>query len=477
MIPFRSPGSFAPLRAGTPGTLPVPTLFAVCALLAGCVSYEPRPLDEDAHRLEWSSRTLESEALVDFLERLESSPPAARSFDPDDGLQLAEGQLVAMAFHPRLRLERMRAGLAATEAEHAGAWIDPQFGADVLRVADDVPQRWVFGAGLELTLPLSGRLEVEADRAAAAEREARGRLAETEWEVWCDVREAWLVWSALDLRLAEEERLTALLEEPAASARRLVELGELGASEAGLFGLEFAGRRAELRRTRTALERAEEELRAALGLAPAASVVFVAELVVEVSAVAVTELSDRISASHPSIARARRAHEVAEESLRLEVRRQIPDLTLGPHFESEQGQSRWGLLGAWPVPLWNANRAAIARATVERELARVAFEVELEGLRARAGAARVELDALGEERAYFEGELLPLVDEGLERARALFTLGEGSTLVLLESFLRAHDARMAWIDLRHREARAAAELERWLGPTALSTAGEAQHED
>ena len=49
-------------------------------------------------------------------------------------------------------------------------------------------------------------------------------------------------------------------------------------------------------------------------------------------------------------------------------------LTLGPMYESEQGQSRIGFFGVVPLPFLNANRRGIAQARASRELARAAFE-------------------------------------------------------------------------------------------------------
>ena len=142
-------------------------LTLVFTALVSCQSYEPRPLDREAHRQAWHARTLEASSLRAFLERLdlEDAAPTA-AFDATDGLSLREGELVARVFNPRLRLARMRAGRALADVEHGGRWRDPRFSLSLLRITESVPDRWVIAPTLGFSIPLSGRL--------AAERGLRG---------------------------------------------------------------------------------------------------------------------------------------------------------------------------------------------------------------------------------------------------------------------------------------------------------------
>ena len=97
----------------------------VLALVAAtaCQTYEPRPLEPRAHRETWHARTLEESSLHEFLARLERAADLrATAFDATDGLSLREAQVVALAFSPKLRLARLRAGRAEVGAQHAGRW-------------------------------------------------------------------------------------------------------------------------------------------------------------------------------------------------------------------------------------------------------------------------------------------------------------------------------------------------------------------
>jgi outer membrane protein TolC len=438
---------------------------ACLVLLVGCQSYAPRPLDAARHRAAWHARTLEDASLAQLIERLERDAPGA-AFDPRDGLTLQEGQLVALAFNPHLRVARARAGRAAAGAAHAGRFADPELSLSVLRLTGGAPDPWVVTPGLAFSIPLSGRRGAQRELGAAQQRAALRRVEEAEWAVWHDVERAWIAWSAAALRVEELELFVGALEGLARTATQLAESGELAPSEASLFAVELAQRANQLLRLRGELEAAEQELRAQLGLAPEAPVAFVRALARRAPAAA--SLAE-LAARNPSLARLREEYEVAERTLRHELAQQVPDLTLGPLFESDEGRSKIGFAGALPLPFLNANRRAIAEARAGREVARAAFEAGYEALVGRRAAAAARAAALAEQRADLEGVLVPLVDRQVADALRLVQLGEGTSLVLIESLARAQQTKLALIESRAAEALARAELEYLTGPPAAGS--------
>ncbi len=452
-------------------------LGATLAALSACRSYEPAPLDPAAHRAAWHGRTLEDVSLAEFVERLDRDLAGdAVEFDVADGLTLSEGRLVALVFNPGLRLARLRVGRAAASAQHAGLWADPQLAGTLLRITDNVPDRWFGNAALTFTLPVSGRLAAEEDLAEEQRNAAEQSALEAEWGVWNAVGAAWIEWSAARLRVEETERIVAALETLVATTAELARSGELVRTEASLFAVEQAQRRNQLLRLRGEVLATEQRLRALLGLAPEAPARFVPTLEPIGGAASRETAGMPATSRNPTLARLRADYEVAEQTLRREIRKQYPDLTLGPMFESDQGQSRIGLLGGLPIPFLNANRRAIAVATVGRELARAAFETEYERLAGRWAAATARAQALAEQRADVEQVLAPLVDRQLEDAAQLLRLGEESGLVLLESIARAYETKLALIETRRAEARARTELELLIGPAAPAVTADEEEE-
>jgi outer membrane protein, heavy metal efflux system len=447
--------------------------LAAHAGLAGCQTYEPRPPSSPVeHRREWLARSdaLAGGALAPFLARLEEhARPHAGALALDDGLSLAEAQLVALAYNPGLRLARLRLGVAAAGAEHAGRWADPGLSFDVVRFVESVPDPWVATLGLAFTLPTSGVRAAERSLAVAEQRAAEAALVEAEWSLRRDVAAAWIAWSAARLRMEETERHLAGLAGLVVDAELLAERGELVRAEAALLRIALAGGRAELLRLAGEAAALEQRTRALLGLAPEAPVELVPALAAPAGEtlgelLVVDDALERIERRSPLLARLRAEHAVAEEALRREIRAQAPDLALGPRLESDEGRARAGLLGALPLPLWNANRRAIAEARAARELARVAIDAGREELVGLHAQARVRLAALEAQRAELEATLIPLALAQLADARALMRLGEGSALLLFESLAGAIRSRLELIAAREAEALARVELAHLLGP-------------
>ena len=213
-------------------------------VIDGCQSYEPQPLDPDAHSDAWFSRTAESDEVMQFAQALrDQGLRVDDEFDPTDGLSVREAEIVTLVFNPDLRLARLRQGVAVASAEYAGLWDDPTFSVDILRITESVPDPWVNTFGLGFTIPISGRLGVEKARAGAEAEAALERVALAEWQTVQAMRLAWVSWSADQLKAEVTSNLVTRLDSIVDSTRRLVEIGELQRTEAALFALEQASRR------------------------------------------------------------------------------------------------------------------------------------------------------------------------------------------------------------------------------------------
>lgn len=448
-------------------------LGSAAVLLAGCQSYQSKPLDLAAHRDAWLARTPGDEPVRTFAEQL-SQTTESSVFDIADGLSLAEAEVVALVYNPDLRLARLRAGVASASAEHAGLWQDPQFGVDFLTLTESASNPFLITPGLSFTIPISGRLEAEKARADAAVAAELTRVAEQEWQTRIAVRRAWLNWSAAKLKAEQTERLLASIELLIDSTSRLADAGEIIRTEAALFTIERASQRQALLRFRGEAAEAEQELRTLLGLSPDAPLELVPTVALGIDSDACTP--DAVAQQSLTLARLRDEYEVAEQTLRREVREQYPDLTIGPLAEFDQGNTLLGFSLSLPIPLLNANKQGIAEAHAERDLARAAFETTYERLVGSLAAAHARLDTLREQRGVIESDIVPLVDRQLADAQNLLQLGEGGSLVLLESLTRVGQTQMALVDARVGEALSIIRLAELVGPHS-SPSIEAQRTD
>ena len=139
-------------------------LFGLPLLLAGCVAYEPAPID-------WAK---ESTALAAAPRKIE--------------LSVDDVRVRTVAFSPALNALRQAHAASKAKAAASGWWEDPALNADFLRILSAPENPLVYGGSLAFTIPLSGipALEkraaeayAEADRWAliAAERDAAGEAA------------------------------------------------------------------------------------------------------------------------------------------------------------------------------------------------------------------------------------------------------------------------------------------------------------
>ena len=431
--------------------------------MSGCQSYERAPLDLAGHHARLQARPVESEPLARFADRLaREGQPAPERFDPADGLSLAEGEVLALFFNADLRLARLDAGVALATYETAGLWEDPTFGFDGAEVLSPSGP-FEFGLTLGLTIPVSGRLAVEKDQAGAAYEAERHRVIDAEWNTRARVRNAWAAWSvALERRRLTHEYVEQV-ERVSAIADKLEAAGELARVEARLLRAERVRSRDALVRIELDVALAQGELLGLMGLSPDSGVELLPGLAPSMEAPADAP-ERRIVEANTALAVRRAEYQWAEESLRLEVRKQFPDITIGGGYGSEDNDDRLLLGLSIPIPLLNANRAGIARARAQREAARAAAETTLERLLRDYAMARASYHAARTRRESFERELVPMLDEQSAEVQRLAQLGEADTLMLLEALSSRFEAQTQWLDLRLDEAHAVVEMMRLLGP-------------
>lgn len=438
------------------------TCTASAALLAGCQSYERVPLDLDAYNSTLQARVSDHEPLHGFIERLaEAGRSTPDRFDLSDGLSPAEGEVFALFYNPSLRIARLDAGIALATYDNAGLWEDPRFGFDAAEVLSPAGVT-EYGLTLSLTIPISGRLAVEKDRAGAAYEAELRRIVDAEWSLRAEVRSAWAAWAAEHARVDLLADVLAQVERVSSITDRLVSAGELTRVESRLIRTEALSLRNEAIAARRALTEARIRLLGLLGLPADAE----ADLLVAFPSVLIPEIDDeprRLIEANTSLAVRRAEYQVAEETLRLEVRSQYPDITIGGGYGNE-GDDRLLLGVSLPIPVLNANRGGIAEARAHRERARAIAETTFEQLTRELAASRAALDAAREQRAAFEADLVPLLSLQANEVEQLAALGEVNTVLLLETVTRGFEARSLLLELRVAEISAANEITRLLGP-------------
>lgn len=434
----------------------------VAALLCGCTTYSPQPIDIAAHAREFAARMPTAAAIHEFARQLGTRDPTAQSFDVRDGLSLEEARYVALFFNPTLRALRLRAGIARVSADEAGRWQDPELSADFAKILETVDHPWVIAGSLGFTVPLTGRLGLEKDLAASRHTQALWEARAAETRVLADLDLAWTKWSATELRLAQLRELLRRLEDLETIAKRLAAAHEITQIAARTFTLERTVRRGELIRLESAVATDVIDLMRLLGL-PAETPIQLQPRT-QISLRVALEQQRQQLLDGPRIALKRHDYEVAERQLALAIRKQWPDLTLFPGWQEEDGQPRAALGFSLPIPLWNRNAREIAEATAAREAVGEELRGEVERVTQDYAKAQTRLTSASARRALLATDLIPLAQQHVTEARQLANLGQLDTLLILDALTRAYDAQSAMLDSALEEAEASTEINSFYWP-------------
>ena len=432
--------------------------------LSSCAEYAPRPLDLAADLAAWRTLDPSDEAVGELARRLEAVD--ANQPDPNaaEGMTLARAEAVALDFNPQLRSARLAARVPLAGATEAGRWDDPEFELDALRILENVDHRWIVAGGLSLTIPVSGRLAVEKDKAWAEYSAAWREVAVAEWELLGKLRAAWRDWSAQRRRVALLQEYLVGLKAIGQTAAKLAAAGELRPADARVFRIEQATRETELAERRASVEQKRRDVLSLLGLSPETPLPLEPAPAAPHLDLPAGERPVAICRNHPKLNLARAEYEVAEQALRKEIRKQYPDITIGGLYENEEGQSRIGLGLGIPIPVLNRNQRGIAEATAARDAARARAQAALSEVMAHLAEVEGRLASARRGGKALREQVAPLVRQQIDEIRKLAELGEVDALLIQDALARSLETNLAILEAQSAEALAAEELAAMLRP-------------
>ncbi|MDG2424683.1 MAG: TolC family protein [Phycisphaerales bacterium] len=432
-------------------------------LLAGCQSYEAAPLDIEAYSTSLENRLIETEPVSAFARRLRATgDDVPLQFDPNDGISYAEGEVLALFYNPELRVTRLQAGVALATKETAGLWEDPVFGFDGAEIITP-PTPFEFGLMGSLTIPISGRLEVEKERAGAAYEAELRTVVHAEWNARGELRRKWASWTAAVAQAELIANMIVELEKIDAIADNLHDAGELNRVERRLLQIELADRRIQATEIDLLVIDTENALLDCLGLPPAAAALLLPAFP-DMTIREIEDVTARLIESNTELAVHFAKYQTAEDTLRLEITKQFPDIVIGSGYGTQFNDHRVMFGVSIPVPILNANQAAIAEATARRGVARAEAETTFEKLIRRFSAANAALEIKKMQRAEYEQMIVPMLTAQTSDIQRIAELGELDMFVLLETEKRKLSAKRKLIELQVRELDAAITVQQILGP-------------
>ena len=398
-------------------------------IFCGCRSYEPKPID-------WND---EANAGVTNEVRIAS---------------LEDAVMLALVGNRELNALRLKSANSAKAAKESGWWEDPELDFDLMRIINPSEHPFLGGASIAFTIPLSGATAITAK---ADELYAQADIAEikaAERDTGAEARHA-------AIRLAALRRRAALLSEHDSDERivrarenvgKLHEAGEVSASELAGVQRQKHIRHHALMETEREIAETEIAFLRLLGLRPGTKIVLTLPLRDRPSMPSGADDPLEL-VRHPKVEAALVRLGGTEKSLEAEIRRQYPDLKLGPAYANEEGLDRFGLVAGISIPLWNRNRKGIAEAEGTRDEARLAAIDAWRSLVCDAVTARVHLSNL----------LMhpPVPANEREQTDKLADAGELTPLDYLAVREQIFDLRLDELNWRRDVALAAAELQRF----------------
>ncbi|MEO8718376.1 MAG: TolC family protein [Burkholderiales bacterium] len=409
-----------------PGRHGAPQFFAMllAAMVSGCASYQPQPLDREA------PPPLNLERLTVDAARMPFPALARHVFDPTDGLDIDEVAMLAVANNPQLKVARDDLGIAQAQAFAAGLLPDPQ-----LSLTRDVPTNGGPGNTTAFNLGLNydvGALLTRSARSGAAQAVQRKVDLELLWQEWQVVSQARLLF----VRNVMQRRLAAVLEETRALLddryqRALAALRQGNATvestSADLAALQDISRQAgdlERQRLRNGLE-----LRGLLGLGPDAPLELVgAAALPELDVAQVKRDLPQLARRRPDLLALAAGYNSQELRVREAIRAQFPALNVGvtrARDTSDLYTRGFGI--TLSLPIFNRNRGAIA---VERATRRRLHD----DYRRRLAAAMFEVNGLLQSQALLRRqyeqvrETIALLAPALDGAAAALRAGNVTEL-------------------------------------------------
>lgn len=440
----------------------VASLGTASILLAGCASFQPKPISPTETATAFEARGLADPGLKKFLEqnlKREVAPWPLPSWD------FPLLSLAALYYSPDLAVVRAQWGAAKAATLTAGARPNPSLNTGAQYNADAVAgiSPWILGLGLEFPIETAGKRDDRIARAQHLSEAARQRVAAVAWESRSRLRAGLVNWHGARQRAEHLTRQVTLQENYVAWQERRQAGGAVPAFE--------------IMQARLALDRNRLAQHAALRQAAEARVAVAEVIGVPVQALngvdialdhfehppfatgaLPAEIRSQALQSRPDILGALATYAAAESALRLEIAKQYPNLRLGPGFTWDQGDNKWSLGLSLVLPVFHNNQGPIAEAEARRTEAAarfVALQARVINEIERATASyRLVIQELETAEA-----LLAVASSRLQLLRARLKTGEAQQVYLLNAQLEVESAALARVEARVRAQQAFGALE------------------
>jgi cobalt-zinc-cadmium efflux system outer membrane protein len=423
--------------------------IVIVVSLAGCATFQPKPISPDQAATAFEARTLDSAGLKKFLEatlrhEIAPWPPKAWSFP-----MLT---LVAFYYQPDLDVARARWDVAKAGIVAAGGRPNPSIGFTPQYDANAASgiSPWTLGFSFDIPLETADKRGYRVDQAKHLSEAARLNIAAVAWQVRSRLRARFLDLYAVGQTEDLLARQRSVHEEIVKLLEQRLSYGEASQPDVTQARISLAQTSLSLRNAQRQKAEARVQLADALGLPVSAldAVNLSFDLLNGFSSTVNSLLADvqrRALFNRPDILGALAEYAASQSALQLEIAKQYPDIHLGPGYSWDQGENKWSVGLSLTLPVFNRNQGPIAEAEARRTETAARFtalQARVIGEVARALAGyQAALRALETADA-----LVSSRKEQQHSVQSIFDLGQTDRLELVSVQLEVDSAMLSRLD-------------------------------
>ena len=415
------------------------------ASLQGCQSYRAAPIDLNDFSQQWEKRSLTDESLVEFANSLLAQQLAQASFDVTDGVSLAEAQLISLLFNPQLSKDRLESRLPLTRKKRSALFPDPEIELDFEPITEAMDEKWLLNAQIGFVLPIFFRVRTEMEKIDSEYQVEVLSLLNAEQQTLSRVHDLWVQLYAIEKKQQVLKDHLSGLEDVIEQAGQSLSLsGGMSAADVQSLALEAAAIKTDLLTLREQWVEHFVALANEMGVKADASLRFQFAMPTANSAVPKAQWQTILVANDAELQVAKAHYQVAERNLELEIKKQYPDLVIGPIYQ--EGESQLGLNLSSLLPIWNRNLPAIEGARITRQAARKELErVYQQKINTLQGIDQ-KLSVLEERERFFNERLAPMIDQQFENIWQSIQLGTANVLLLQDALRQRLEGKIDLLD-------------------------------
>ncbi|MFA7002825.1 MAG: TolC family protein [Verrucomicrobiia bacterium] len=425
-------------------------LFVVVLLagfLAGCASFQDKPLSTVRVAADFESRTLADPGLRTFLE---TNLHRKLSAWPSPSWDFSRLVLAAFYYHPDLDVARARWAMATAGKVTAGQRPNPTVSVSpAYNTTTAIPSPWLVTASLDIPIETAGKRGYRIAQATHLSEAARLNIATAAWQVRSRVRSRLLEFYAAT-------RNEELLRQQEAAQAQVVKLLKVQFDAGAVSPFEVT--QAQIAQHNASLALNEAQRQRAEGRVALADALGVPVRALDGVTISFADLDGKPGANLASADARRQAmlgradirsalaeYAASQSALQLEIAKQYPDVHLGPGYEYDQGDNKWSLGLSVELPALNQNQGGIAEAKGRREEAAARFIALQARVVGEIDRALAGFDAALKKAAIAEALL---ADQRRQRqtAQRMFEAGEMARLALAAAELEIFTTELSRLD-------------------------------